>query len=107
VPAVFCVVRRRGNALIGCHGWTGAACAAIVALVAHDADDAPDAEDDGMTISDFADMLQISADSVYRWIRAGRLRVGKLPSGRYARIPRSEVDRVLAEAAFTPGRQAP
>lgn len=55
-----------------------------------------------MTIPDFADMLQISPDSIYRWIKAGRLRVGKLPSGRYARIPRDEVDRVLREAAFAP-----
>lgn len=51
-------------------------------------------------------MLQVSRSAVYHWIRLGRLHVGQLPSGRYARITAAEVARVLDEAKVRPGEQA-
>lgn len=39
-------------------------------------------------------LLGISYITLWRWIRQGRIRAVKLPSGRYA-IPRSEIERIL------------
>lgn len=43
-----------------------------------------------------AAILNVPHRTVARWLRDGKLRGGRLPSGRW-RVPRSEVDRALAE----------
>ena len=44
--------------------------------------------------SEVAKMLNIDRHTVTRWIREGRIKAVKLPSGRY-RIPESEVRKIL------------
>ena len=40
--------------------------------------------------------LRVSAETIRRWVRAGQLRVIRLPGGA-ARIPQSEIDRILMQ----------
>jgi putative resolvase len=52
--------------------------------------------DDGMSPAKLADRLGVDRATVYRWIRSGRIRAGRYPSGR-RRVPQAEVDRILRE----------
>ncbi|MHA1595538.1 MAG: MerR family transcriptional regulator [Candidatus Baldrarchaeia archaeon] len=47
-----------------------------------------------MKISEVARILNVSRHTVLNWIRKGKIRAIRLPSGRY-RIPESEVRRIL------------
>jgi excisionase family DNA binding protein len=50
-----------------------------------------------LTTSQAADMLDVSRDTVARWIRLGQLPAVRLPSGRY-RVRREDVERLLRQA---------
>ena len=52
--------------------------------------------EDILTPGEVAKMLRVSPDTVTRWIRLGRLRAAKLPSGTY-RIARKDVEKLLRE----------
>lgn len=52
--------------------------------------------EDGMTPPQLAEKLGLNRATIYRWIRADKIRVGSYPSGRW-RVPQSEVDRILRE----------
>ena len=45
------------------------------------------------TVSDIAKEYQVSAQSVYRWIKAKKLRAIKLPGGTY-RIEDQEIEKI-------------
>lgn len=47
-----------------------------------------------LTPREAAKLLGITAQTIYRWIRTGKLTYTRLPSGLY-RIPRSEIERIL------------
>ncbi len=47
------------------------------------------------TVGEAADMLSVTSMTIYRWIRAGKIRTVKL--GGCRRISRAELERVLAE----------
>lgn len=49
-----------------------------------------------LTPGEVAKMLRVSPDTITRWIRLGRLRAVKLPSGTY-RIARRDVENMLRE----------
>jgi excisionase family DNA binding protein len=51
---------------------------------------------DGMTPAQLAAELGVSRSTVYRWIRAERIKVGWYPSLRW-RVPQDEVDRIRRE----------
>lgn len=53
-------------------------------------------EGDGVSVRELAALLGVDPTTVYRWIRAGRVRAGRYPSGRRV-IPRAEVDRIRRE----------
>jgi excisionase family DNA binding protein len=52
--------------------------------------------DDGMSPTELAERLGVDRATVHRWVRAGKVRAGRFPSGR-RRIPQAEVDRILSE----------
>jgi len=47
-----------------------------------------------LSVSEVAEKLGVSKQTVWRWIREGKLKVVKLPSGRY-RIPSEELEKVI------------
>jgi putative resolvase len=48
-----------------------------------------------LTLPEAADILEVSRTSVRRWVKQGRLRSIKLPSG-HRRIRREDVERILS-----------
>jgi len=46
------------------------------------------------TPAEFARLVGVSHVTVIKWIKKGKIKAGRLPSGRYT-IPREEVERVL------------
>ncbi len=52
-------------------------------------------------VKEAADLLNISEETLWRWIRFGKVRAIRLPSGRY-RIPESEITKVLGWEAGPP-----
>ncbi len=46
------------------------------------------------TVKEVAELLGVQRLTVYRWIKAGKLRVIRLPSG-YIRVPDEELMRIL------------
>ncbi len=50
-----------------------------------------------LKIPEAADLLGITSSALYEWIKAGRIKPVRLPTGKL-RIPLSELDRVIAEA---------
>jgi excisionase family DNA binding protein len=55
---------------------------------------------DLMTAAEVADLLAVSRPTVNRWVRVGKLHGIELPNGSY-RIPRAEVDAILASTLTT------
>ena len=51
-----------------------------------------------LTSVEFAEAIGVSRASVWNWCRSGRISAVQLPGGQW-RIPRSEVDRILAPVA--------
>ncbi|MCD6360541.1 MAG: helix-turn-helix domain-containing protein [Armatimonadetes bacterium] len=47
-------------------------------------------------VSEVADILRVTKQTVYNWIRGGKIKAVRLPSGSL-RIPESEVKRILSE----------
>jgi len=50
-----------------------------------------------LKIPEAADLLGITSSALYLWIKNGRIKPLRLPTGKY-RIPLSELNRVIAEA---------
>ena len=48
------------------------------------------------TIHEVAEMLQFSEQTIRDWVRSGRIRAAR-PGARAWRIPRAEVDRLMAQ----------
>ncbi len=55
-----------------------------------------------LTAREVADLLDVSTETVLRWVRAGKLPAVRLPSGAL-RFPMADLDAWLTERA-TPGR---
>ena len=51
-----------------------------------------------LRVSEFARLIGVAENTVYRWISAGLLPVITLPSGQF-RIKKEEVDRILEQRA--------
>jgi excisionase family DNA binding protein len=63
------------------------------------------ADDALLTVRQFADRLHMHPATVRIWLRDGKIRGMRLPADKLGwRIPESEVDRVLAEAAAAGAR---
>ncbi|MCD6132351.1 MAG: helix-turn-helix domain-containing protein [Candidatus Hydrothermae bacterium] len=48
------------------------------------------------TPAEFARLVGVSHVTVIKWIKKGKIKAGRLPSGRYA-IPKEEVEKVLKQ----------
>ena len=53
-----------------------------------------------LSIPETAKVLDVSQSSVHRWVKSGRLKAIRLPSGR-RKIRRAEVDAILADDQIT------
>jgi excisionase family DNA binding protein len=56
---------------------------------------------DLITVAEFMAALRVSRSTALRWIDAGEVQSARLPGGNY-RIPRSELNRLLAGLAEPP-----
>lgn len=56
-------------------------------------------ERDWMTVKEFADDVQLSAQTVRDWIKTGKLKAVKI-SDRTIRIPKTELERLKSEWAI-------
>jgi len=50
-----------------------------------------------LKVGEVLKVLRISRKTFYRWVKEGRIKVVRLPSGRY-RVPKSEIERILGGA---------
>ncbi|MGJ9494914.1 helix-turn-helix domain-containing protein [Actinotignum sp. GS-2025a] len=53
-----------------------------------------------LTSVEFAEVIGVSRASVWNWCRSGRISAVQLPGGQW-RIPKSELDRILAPVSKT------
>ena len=53
------------------------------------------ADIDWLTVNEVAGRLKVSTSTVRRWIRSGKLPVGRAPNGRLIRIQMSAVNEML------------
>lgn len=61
------------------------------------ADERSDRDEEMLTTTRAAALLNVDRHTVARWARLGQIRHARLPGGTL-RIPRSEVDRILRQA---------
>ncbi len=60
-----------------------------------------------LTVPEVAQRLRVTAETVRRWLRAGRLRGARISDAAGYRIPRSEVARLLRELGLPPAGDHP
>ena len=49
---------------------------------------------DNLRPGEAAEILQVTTETIRRWVRAGKLAVVRLPGG-HIRVPQAEIDRIL------------